>query len=198
MNPFTAYTKMPVIAINPDTHRVTPAQYIPSPNADARPANTTLDLIVLHSISLPPGEYGGDGIQELFTNCLSPEAHPYYRTIAHLRVSTHIVIRRNGSLLQFVPFNRRAWHAGKSCYQGRDCCNDFSIGIELEGDENQPFPTVQYHQLAQLVRVLLATYPSLSEAAITCHSDIAPGRKTDPGIYFERDFLSKYTHPTPA
>ncbi len=192
MKRFISYIKMPAIVINPNTHRVTTAKYITSPNADTRPAEVNLNLIVIHSISVPPGEYGGNGIQQLFTNTLNPNVHPYYRDIMDLRVSAHIVIRRNSNLLQFVPFNRRAWHAGESRYQGREHCNDFSIGIELEGRDDQPFETGQYRQLAKLVHALLLAYPSLSAKHIACHSDIAPGRKTDPGIYFERNFLSKY------
>ena len=187
---------MPAIVIDPDTHRVRAADYIASPHADARPVPTCIDLIVVHAISLPPGEYGGRAIEQLFTNTLNPSAHPYYRRIAHLKVSAHVVIRRAGCLQQFVPFNRRAWHAGQSCYRGRERCNDFSIGIELEGCVRQPFAATQYHQLAQLVNALLATYPGLSPTRIVCHSDIAPGRKKDPGSHFERDFLIRYSATT--
>lgn len=186
---------MPAITIDPDTHRVRTAKYIASPNADARPAKTAISLIVVHAISIPPGEYGGNAIEQLFTNTLDPNAHPYYSTIAHLKVSAHVMIRREGTLLQFVTFDRRAWHAGKSSYQGRERCNDFSIGIELEGCNSEPFATIQYRQLAQLVNALIAAYPGLSATRIACHSDIAPTRKTDPGSHFERDFLAKYSPP---
>lgn len=156
--------------------------YIASPNCDDRPAGEAIGLLVIHCISLPPGEYGGTGILELFTNKLDPDAHPYYREIADLRVSSHFLIRRDGEIVQFVPCGKRAWHAGVSNWRGRDRCNDFSIGIELEGDDDGPFEEAQYRQLAELTRVLRAKY---SVADIAGHSDIAPGRKTDPGPCFD-------------
>ncbi|MBD5804755.1 1,6-anhydro-N-acetylmuramyl-L-alanine amidase AmpD [Azoarcus sp. Aa7] len=158
------------------------AQRCPSPNFDARPVDTEVKLIVVHAISLPPDEFGGPGVEQLFTNTLDPAAHPYYAAINHLRVSAHFFIRRDGSLLQFVPTDARAWHAGISCWRERERCNDFSIGIELEGCDTQPFAPVQYTRLAALLRVLCAAYPV---EAITGHSDIAPGRKTDPGPCFD-------------
>ena len=156
----------------------------PSPNYNERPA-TTIDLLVIHNISLPPGTFGGPHISELFTNCLDPEADPSFCDIADLRVSAHILIRRDGSCIQFVPFDMRAWHAGVSCWQGRTGCNDFSIGIELEGADDIAFDDRQYEALIRITKTLFAYYPSLSPATVVGHSDIAPGRKTDPGPAFD-------------
>lgn len=155
---------------------------IPSVNCDQRPAGTSIDLIVIHAISLPPGEFGGSGISELFTNRLDPEAHPYYAGIHQLRVSAHFLIRRDGQLIQYVPCHMRAWHAGLSSWQGRSGCNDFSIGIELEGSDDQPFAEAQYRQLGWLLEELRKHYP---QAQLAGHADIAPGRKTDPGPCFD-------------
>jgi AmpD protein len=152
---------------------------------DARPAGTTADLIVVHGISLPPGEFGGPWVDRLFTGHLPPDAHPYFRDIAGARVSAHVVIRRDGEIVQYVPFGERAWHAGRSDYCGRSECNDFSVGIELEGMDEVPYEDAQYEQLATLIAALLAAYPSLSRERIVGHSDIAPGRKTDPGPAFD-------------
>lgn len=160
------------------------ARRLPSPNYDDRPANCAIDLIVIHSISLPPCEYGGDWIDDLFSSRLDARAHPYFKDIAELRVSCHVLIRRDGELVQYVPFDRRAWHAGESHFEGRDGCNDFGIGIELEGCDDDAFEAVQYQQLAEVIAVLMAAYPGLSMERITGHSDIAPGRKTDPGPHF--------------
>ena len=157
-------------------------RYIPSPNCDARPHGNPIELLVIHNISLPPGEFGGPGVVELFTNRLDPDAHPYYREIAGHEVSAHFLLRRDGELIQFVPCDRRAWHAGESNWRGRNRCNDFSIGIELEGCDDQPFESVQYERLAELTRILKAKYPIVD---IVGHSDIAPGRKTDPGPRFD-------------
>lgn len=156
-------------------------EYVPSPNFDERPAGD-IDLLVIHNISLPPDEFGGDGVERLFTNTLDAEAHPYYRAIAGLRVSAHFFIRRDGRLIQFVPCSRRAWHAGVSSWQGRGRCNDFSIGIELEGCDTRPFTDVQYEALRELTKALREAYPL---RGIAGHSDIAPGRKTDPGPCFD-------------
>ena len=156
-----------------------------SPNCDDRPPGCELDLIVIHGISLPPGEFGGTGIDELFSNSLDPSAHAYYREICHLRVSSHALISRSGEITQYVSFARRAWHAGESDYCGRKDCNDFSVGIELEGTDDCDYETVQYECLAQLVRALRGTYASLRQAEIVGHSDIAPDRKTDPGPCFD-------------
>ncbi|MEZ5543214.1 MAG: 1,6-anhydro-N-acetylmuramyl-L-alanine amidase AmpD [Pseudomonadota bacterium] len=171
--------------IDPRTHRLRDVRQLQSPNCDARPAGCAPELIVIHGISLPPGCYGGDAIDRLFTNCLDPDAHPYFRDIAGLRVSSHVLIRRDGEVIQYVPFDQRAWHAGDSCFQGRRACNDFSIGIELEGQDEDPYTPVQYERLGAVTRALLRTYPGLSRQAIAGHSDIAPGRKTDPGPAFD-------------
>ena len=154
---------------------------IPSPNCNARADEFDITLIVVHCISLPPGEFGGEWIDRLFTNTLPPDAHPYFADIHQLRVAAHVVIRRDGTITQYVPFHRRAFHAGVSNYCGRESCNDFSIGIELEGTETVDYTEAQYHALAEVIKALLAHYPTLSRKAITGHSDIAPGRKTDPG-----------------
>jgi AmpD protein len=161
------------------------AWYVPSPNHDERPAGATLDLIVVHGISLPPGEYGGPWIDRLFTNSLPPDEHPYFAQIASLTVSSHLLIRRDGAIVQYVPFHKRAWHAGQSSYRGRERCNDFSIGIELEGADTDPYEPVQYRVLAETILMLCDAYPSLSTEHVAGHSDIAPGRKTDPGIAFD-------------
>lgn len=155
---------------------------VDSPNQDERPPGTAVTLAVIHSISLPPGQYGGDAIERLFTNRLDPAAHPYFREIAALRVSAHFLIRRDGETLQFVPVERRAWHAGVSCWRGRGRCNDFSVGIELEGDGGSAFEDAQYAALAALLARLREALPLRDIAA---HSDIAPGRKSDPGPHFD-------------
>lgn len=157
------------------------ARYLPSPNCDDRPVDAAIELLVIHNISLPPGEFGGDAIADLFLNRLDPQAHPYYEGIANLRVSSHFLIRRDGALLQFVPCAKRAWHAGLSQWSGRERCNDFSIGIELEGADDVPFSDAQYECLSVLARALYARYPVKASVG---HSDIAPGRKTDPGPHF--------------
>lgn len=159
-----------------------PAQHLLSPNHDSRPSETTVDMIVIHNISLPPNQYGGPGVVQLFTNQLIPGEHPYYAEIAHLKVSSHFFIRRSGELLQFVSCEQRAWHAGQSQWQGRERCNDFSVGIELEGSDFEPFEDGQYATLQALVEALKHRYPIQH---IVGHSDIAPGRKTDPGPFFD-------------
>ena len=158
------------------------AQRIPSPNFDERPADMAVCLVVVHAISLPPGEFGGQGIVDLFTNQLDPQAHPYYREIADMRVSAHFLIRRDGRLIQFVSIAHRAWHAGVSIWDGRERCNDFSIGIEMEGCDELPFAAAQYLTLNALLADLSRRYPL---QAVVGHSDIAPGRKTDPGPGFD-------------
>ena len=155
---------------------------VDSPNHDERPPGSEISLVVLHSISLPPGEYGGDSIERLFTNCLDPEAHPYFREVCGLKVSAHFLVRRDGSVIQFVPVERRAWHAGVSSWRGRERCNDFSVGIELEGADDSPFADPQYAALASLLTDLRTQLPL---RAIAGHSEIAPGRKTDPGAQFD-------------
>ena len=158
------------------------AEACPSPNFDARPAGEAVSLGVLHSISLPPGEYGGDAVERLFTNRLDWDAHPYYDGIRGLRVSAHFLLRRDGRLLQFVACAQRAWHAGRSVWRGREDCNHYSIGIELEGLEGTAFEDAQYTRLARLLRALAARYPI---AEVVGHEDVAPGRKADPGAGFD-------------
>lgn len=172
------------LRVNTDKHLFQAVRYVPSPNQDARPNEQDLSLIVIHGISLPPGKFGGQGVEQLFTNQLNPADDLYYAEIAHLKVSAHLYIQRSGALTQFVPFNRRAWHAGESCFDGRDKCNDFSIGIELEGTDETPYTASQYQTLNQVIQALLVAYPSLSVKHILGHCDIAPQRKTDPGPYF--------------
>ncbi len=159
-------------------------KHVTSPHFDCRPADENPSLLVVHNISLPPGEFGGPWIDALFTGTLDPDAHPYFADIAHLRVSAHCLIRRDGEIVQYVPFDKRAWHAGVSVYQGRERCNDFSIGIELEGTDTLPYTDKQYQQLIALTHLLIKHYPSIAEN-ITGHSDIAPERKTDPGPSFD-------------
>jgi len=159
------------------------ARRVDSPNQDARPDAQPPSLLVLHAISLPPGEFGGPGVEALFTNCLDPAEHPYFAQIAALRVSAHFFIRRDGELLQFVSCDRRAWHAGVSNWRGRERCNDFSLGVELEGSDEHRFTEAQYRALNTLIADLKTAYPSLVD--IAGHSDIAPGRKTDPGPGFD-------------
>lgn len=157
-------------------------RFIPSPNCDERPAGCAIDLLVIHNISLPPGEFGGEGVVDLFTNRLDPQAHPYFQTIRDLKVSAHFFIRRDGEIIQFVPCGKRAWHAGESAWRGKTRCNDFSIGVELEGSDTQPFTADQYQALITLTRALRKAYPLKDIAG---HADIAPGRKTDPGPHFD-------------
>jgi AmpD protein len=158
------------------------ARRIPSPNCDDRPQDTPISLVVVHGISLPPGQFGGDGVERLFTNRLDPAAHPYFEGIAQLRVSSHFLVRRDGSLVQFVSCASRAWHAGESTWRGVPRCNDYSIGIEVEGTDAKPYEDAQYAELARLCRALARRYPI---ADIVGHCDIAPGRKSDPGPAFD-------------
>lgn len=160
------------------------AQFCPSPNFDARPAGESPSLIVIHGISLPPNQFGGDYIKQLFTNQLDPQEDPYFEKIKGLQVSAHFLILRDGEVIQFVKPQERAWHAGLSNYQGRERCNDFSIGIELEGTDKTPYTAIQYQHLAALVKALWDIFPAMPHNAIVGHSDISPGRKTDPGEYF--------------
>lgn len=171
--------------IDRDSGRLLAARQVPSPNCDDRPAGVVPDLIVVHGISLPPGEYGGPWIDRLFTNTLPADHHPYFAEIAERKVSSHLLIRRDGERVQYVPFHRRAWHAGVSQYCGRERCNDFSIGIELEGTDDSPYEPAQYRALSEVIAQLCDAYPSLSRKRIAGHSDIAPGRKTDPGAAFD-------------
>ena len=166
-------------------HWLDSARRVPSPNCDARPDTGDLSLIVIHCISLPPGEFGSQDIDALFTNTLEPTAHPYFAGINHLRVSAHLLIRRTGEIVQYVPFDRRGYHAGLSSYRGRSRCNDFSIGIELEGTDDGPYEDAQYASLIPALKALLKAYPGLSPERIAGHSDITPERKTDPGPGFD-------------
>jgi len=161
------------------------ARHSPSPNCEPRPSACEPELLVIHNISLPPGCYGGDYIERFFTNCLDWDEHAYFGEIRGLRVSAHLLLRRSGEVLQFVGFDERAWHAGRSSYRGRDNCNDFSIGIELEGADDDPYTDRQYEALSAATRLLLDHYPRMSAGRIVGHSDIAPGRKTDPGPAFD-------------
>ena len=156
-----------------------------SPNFNQRPAVEPLDLLVIHNISLPPGEFGGGHIEAFFCNQLDTACHPYFAEIGDLQVSAHLLITRDGQSTQFVSFADRAWHAGRSCYSGREECNDYSIGIELEGCDDQPYTRAQYQELVRVTRALLDAYPAMTAERITGHSDIAPGRKTDPGDAFD-------------
>ena len=163
------------------------ATYISSPNCDDRPNQCAIEMIVIHNISLPPQQYGGNGITELFTNKLNPNEHPYYAEIHTAEVSSHFLIRRDGSLIQFVPCNKRAWHAGVSKWENRERCNDFSVGIELEGSDFEAFEDKQYKTLNALLHALKETYPIQH---VVGHSDIAPGRKSDPGPFFDWSKIS--------
>ena len=158
------------------------ARRVPSPNCDSRPAGARVSLVVLHSISLPRGEYGGDAVERLFTNRLDPAAHASFAGLAGLRVSAHFIVRRGGELVQFVPFEARAWHAGASCWRGRERCNDYSVGIEIEGTDDGEFTVAQYDCLSVLLRQLQQRLPVRQIAG---HSDVAPGRKADPGARFD-------------
>lgn len=162
-----------------------PCRFSPSPHFDDRPNGLAIDLLVIHNISLPPGVFGESYIEDLFLGQLPAKEHPYFETVANIKVSAHLLIRRDGEVVQFVPFHCRAWHAGKSNFAQRSSCNDFSIGIELEGSDDVTFEVEQYHQLAKITQCLMQTYPGITLQNIVGHSDIAPGRKTDPGPYFD-------------
>jgi AmpD protein len=181
--------------VDPHSGRMAAARQVDSPNQDARPRGVGPELVVVHSISLPPAGFGGPWIDRLFTNTLDPRAHPFFAGLEGLRVSAHLLIRRDGELVQYVPFHRRAWHAGKSSWQGRSACNDFSIGIELEGTDTDAFTWPQYRRLAASIRALCRAYPGLSPARLAGHSDIAPGRKTDPGTGFDWEKLHRLLAP---
>ncbi len=168
---------------------LTSVDYKPSPHSDDRPENTAIDMIVVHNISLPPGEFGGGHVQSFFCGQLNTAQHSYFATIAALKVSSHLFIQRDGMMTQFVPFTKRAWHAGVSNFKGRERCNDFSIGIELEGTDDLPYEAIQYQTLAHVIQLLKTEYPSI--AHIVGHADIAPGRKTDPGAAFDWMLLHK-------
>lgn len=174
-----------LLHIDPVTGLLAGVRQVLSPHFDARPPGVAPELLVIHGISLPPGDFGGPWIDRLFAGDLPKHAHPSFRDIAALRVSAHALVRRNGAITQYVPFGMRAWHAGQSQYRGRSACNDFSIGIELEGTDEAPYGAPQYETLAALVAALLASYPTLSTERVVGHSEIAPGRKTDPGPAFD-------------
>jgi len=167
------------------------AIYYPSPNFDERPANQSLDLLVIHNISLPPGSFAGNYVKDLFLNKLDTNHNEYFKSLADVKVSSHLYIRRTGEIQQFVPFTKRAWHAGVSSFQGRENCNNFSIGIELEGTDTDAYTQVQYQQLAQVTCVIMQQYPKITLQNIVGHSDIAPMRKTDPGTSFDWDHYKK-------
>ena len=168
-----------------ETGRLSFARWCPSPNYGSRPEGAAISLLVVHNISLPPNQFGGDYIEQFFTNCLNPDEHPYFATIADMRVSAHALIRRDGAIVQFVSLLKKAWHAGRSSFEGVEECNDFSIGVELEGADDIPYTPEQYRSLAELTNVIRSAWPAVTSNRITGHCDIAPGRKTDPGPAFD-------------
>ncbi|MBY4676742.1 1,6-anhydro-N-acetylmuramyl-L-alanine amidase AmpD [Marinobacterium arenosum] len=172
-------------------HRLLQARQVPSPNFNERPAGEPVSLLVIHNISLPPGRFGSGHVELFFQNRLPVEADPYYQQIKDLQVSAHLLIERAGAVVQFVDFDKRAWHAGQSCYAGRDNCNDFSIGIELEGTDDTPYTDAQYQTLAGVIAALRQAYPDIDTQALVGHCDIAPQRKTDPGPAFDWALLGK-------
>lgn len=176
--------------ISPGVGILRPALQCPSPNQDDRPTGAEPGLVVIHGISLPPGNFGGPEVREFFTNSLDWDAHPYFAEIRDVKVSAHLLIDRDGEIVQFVPFGRRAWHAGVSRFRGRSCCNDFSIGIELEGCDDAPYSDAQYQHLVAVLEAIIACYPDLCARLIAGHCDISPGRKSDPGPAF--DWLRLY------
>ena len=184
--------KTPLELMSIKSHWLSSARRVVSPNCDDRPDPTDISLIVVHCISLPPGEFTSQPVEDFFCNGLSIPAHPYFREIADLKVSSHVYIARDGAMLQFVPFHRRAWHAGRSDFGGRSACNDFSVGIELAGDEVTPYTSDQYRALIRLILTLQAAYPATAQHPVVGHSDIAPGRKTDPGLAFEWQKLREF------
>jgi AmpD protein len=179
------------VIVDPTTGWIVGVRRVLSPNHDERPSGTELGLIVVHGISLPPGEFGNGWIDRFFCNDLPADAHPFFATVQELTVSAHVLIVRDGTLTQYVPFDRRAWHAGKSEHCGRSACNDFSIGIELEGTDDVPYSGAQYRALGALIAALRHAYPPLRRAEIVGHSDIAPGRKSDPGPAFDWNELER-------
>ena len=176
--------------VDPESGLISPARQCLSPNRDKRPEGASLDMVILHGISLPPGEFGGGEIEALFLNRLDWDAHPYFGEIRGMEVSAHLLIRRDGELIQFVPFTERAWHAGESGFRGRSRCNDFSVGIELEGEDDTPYDERQYQVLPDVLRAVSRAYPDISPRELAGHCDVAPGRKSDPGPAF--DWLRLY------
>lgn len=175
--------------LNQETGLLENISYHPSPNYNDRPPNTEISLLVIHGISLPPGEFSGNAIDLFFKNQLDVTSHPYYKNLMNLQVSSHLLIRRDGSTIQYVPLQKRAWHAGQSVFAGKENCNDYSIGIELEGTDNIPYTMPQYQQLARVTQVLMQNYPAITLERIVGHNDIAPGRKTDPGPAFHWNYF---------
>jgi AmpD protein len=178
-------SKSCLFTVDKATGLLDPARFCESPNYDERPGAADPTLIVIHGISLPPGEFGGREVEQLFTNTLDWNAHPYFSEIRGLEVSAHLFIRRDGSVIQFVPLTKRAWHAGPSCFRGEERCNDYSIGIELEGADETPYDDRQYPVLQGVIRAICKAFPDITPRAMAAHSDIAPGRKTDPGPAFD-------------
>lgn len=174
-----------VFSVDKDSGLISPARLLSSPNRDARPAGTAISLLLVHGISLPPGEFGTGAIEALFLNELDFDAHPYYAEIRGLEVSSHLLIDRSGRVTQFVSFNERAWHAGESFFRGRTRCNDFAIGVELEGTDTTPYTDAQYAALVGVTTAIIDAYPEVGARTIAAHSDVAPGRKTDPGPAFD-------------
>jgi AmpD protein len=173
------------LGLEADSGWLTGVRRLLSPNQDERPVGTAVDLLVVHNISLPPGQFGGSHVDELFTNTLDPDAHPYFRGLQGLRVSAHLLVARDGVVTQYVPLHRRAWHAGVSEFRGRPRCNDFSVGIELEGTDDRSYEDRQYELLVDLVRLIAGRWPAITPDRVVGHSDVAPGRKTDPGPAFD-------------
>ena len=168
-----------------ETGQISFARWTPSPNFGPRPDGAGISLLVVHNISLPPGQFGGREIEDFFCNQLDHSAHPYFKTIEGVQVSAHLLIRRDGALVQFVSLLDRAWHAGRSCFEGQEECNDFSIGIELEGTDDNPYTTEQYRMLAKVADLIMTAWPDITANRITGHCDIAPGRKSDPCPAFD-------------
>ena len=180
---------LPKFSVNLATGLLQPVIFNPSPHQDARPPGSVIELVVINNISLPPGEFGGSAIAAFFAGKLNPSSHPYYASIASLRVSAHLLLQRKGEVVQFVPFTQRAWHAGESQFAHKTHCNDFSIGIELEGTDDIAYTPLQYQQLALIIKKLQMAYPAITPERIVGHADIAPGRKTDPGQAFDWRYL---------
>ena len=170
-----------------NNHLIADIKFLESPNFNTRPTGTSINLLVIHSISLPPKVYGSNHIENFFLNKLDHSLDPFYKEIKELKVSTHLLIKRDGEIIQFVPFNMRAWHAGESSFDGKDNCNDYSIGIELEGADDDDFEDIQYDKLCEVTIALQDEYKNITKENIKGHSDIAPGRKTDPGVFFNWD-----------
>jgi AmpD protein len=177
------------LIINSATSLLAPVTYRVSPHHDDRPQDILIDMVVVHNISLPPGEFGTNFIEDFFVGTLDHTSHPYFATITHIKACAHLLIKRTGEIIQFVPFDKRAWHAGESFYNGKSRCNDFSVGIELEGTDEVPYESQQYEQLINVVQLLMQAYPAITKDRIVGHVDIAPSRKTDPGPSFDWDYL---------